>query len=93
MPLGIPILRRLCEYKLICERKLFDGVRDYGEPGDVCAISMSHARYIGFTNPVDVFRDIDVLLAPSIWHEPFDRITIEALFRGLPDIVTEGMTG
>lgn len=67
-------------------------------------LSQTHdARYIGFVNPAEFFRTIDVLIAPSVWHEPFGRITIEAFAHGipvittnrggLPDIVTDGKTG
>ena len=215
-PLGIPILHTLREYKLMCDRNMFTGVRDCGEPCQECGLSMRYARdmsglvdgvvgisrftltrhldhglfgnaalaavipnsyravrpvapkprrpagmpvrvgflgrmhaskginlimdvvselpadalrlsmagdlqdpdimkrmealkqthdisYLGFTDPTVFFADIDVLLAPSIWHEPFGRITIEAFAHGvpvittdrggLPDIVTHGETG
>lgn len=45
-------------------------------------------EYLGFVNPSDFFQQVDVLLAPSIWHEPFGRIAIEALAYGVPVIAT-----
>jgi colanic acid/amylovoran biosynthesis glycosyltransferase len=70
----------------------------------VQALSATHdARFIGFADPEEFFPQIDVLLAPSIWHEPFGRITIEAFSHrvpviatnrgGLPDTVTHGESG
>jgi colanic acid/amylovoran biosynthesis glycosyltransferase len=61
------------------------------------------AEYIGFVDPPPFFAGIDFLLIPSIWHEPFGRISIEAFAHGVPviatrrgglsDIVEEGKTG
>ena len=79
-------------------------LQDGGIAGRLASLEATHdARYLGFTDPAKFFRDIDVLLAPSIWHEPFGRITIEAFAHGvpvittdrggLPDIVTNGDTG
>lgn len=70
----------------------------------VKALAETHdARYLGFVDPTSFFPQIDVLLAPSIWHEPFGRITIEAFAHGvpviatnrggLPDIVQNGVNG
>ena len=67
-------------------------------------LSQTHdARFLGFVDPTTFFPQIDVLLAPSIWHEPFGRITIEAFAHGvpviatnrggLPDIVQDGING
>ena len=79
-------------------------LQDAAIAGRVEQLSRTHdARYIGFTDPASFLSEIDVLLAPSIWHEPFGRITIEAFAHsvpvittnrgGLPDIVTNGETG
>ncbi len=77
------------------DEQILDRVRALGETHD--------ARYLGFVDPTSFFAEIDVLLAPSVWHEPFGRITIEAFAHGvpviatdrggLPDIVTHGETG
>lgn len=79
-------------------------LQDSGIAERLASLEATHdARYIGFTDPAKFFREIDVLLAPSVWHEPFGRITIEAFAHGvpvittdrggLPDIVTAGETG
>jgi colanic acid/amylovoran biosynthesis glycosyltransferase len=67
-------------------------------------LSRSHdATFLGFLSPPDLFKQIDVLLAPSIWHEPFGRVVIEAMAHGvpvigtnrggIPDIIEAGKTG
>ncbi|MBI0436023.1 glycosyltransferase [Roseomonas sp. KE0001] len=70
----------------------------------VTELGQSHdAKYLGFLNPPELFKMIDVLVAPSIWHEPFGRVVIEAMAHGvpvigtdrggIPDIVENGETG
>ena len=60
-------------------------------------------HFLGFVDPSDFFARIDVLIVPSVWHEPFGRVVIEAYAHGtpviaacrggLPEIVDEGETG
>jgi glycosyltransferase involved in cell wall biosynthesis len=60
-------------------------------------------RYLGFINPKDFYPNIDVLIQPSLWHEPLSRTIIEAYSWGKPviaskrggsmEIVDEGITG
>ncbi len=60
-------------------------------------------HYLGFVPPAELFSKIDVLVVPSLWHEPLGRIVFEAYAHGLPviasarggisEIVTPGQTG
>jgi glycosyltransferase involved in cell wall biosynthesis len=43
-------------------------------------------RFLGFTRPEDFFAQVDVLVLPSIWHEPLGTVVIEALAHGVPVI-------
>jgi glycosyltransferase involved in cell wall biosynthesis len=69
-----------------------------------------HAKYRnpsiefkGFTRSESFFTNIDVLVVPSLWHEPFGRVIIEAYAHGIPvigasrggipELVEEGRTG
>lgn len=63
----------------------------------------SNIKFLGFINPQDVLPEIDAVIVPSRWHEPFGRVVIEAYQHGkpviasnrggLPEIVIEGKTG
>lgn len=63
-------------------------------------LNISH---LGFTSPIHFFKQIDVLIVPSLWHEPLGRVVIEAYAHGipvvvsnrggLPELVDEGKTG
>ena len=60
-------------------------------------------HYLGFVKPESLFAKIDVLIVPSLWHEPMGRTIIEAYAHGIPvigssrggipEIVDEGETG
>jgi glycosyltransferase involved in cell wall biosynthesis len=39
--------------------------------------------------PAEIFRGTRVLLAPSVWAEPFGRVVAEALLNGVPPIVSD----
>lgn len=62
-----------------------------------------NVTFLGFVNPSDVYRNIDVLVVPSIWEEPLGMIVLEAYMHGvpviaansggLPEIVDQGRTG
>ena len=62
-----------------------------------------NVQFLGFVNAAQLFGEIDVLVVPSIWPEPFGRIVIEAYAHGvpviasdcggLPELVEHGRTG
>jgi len=60
-------------------------------------------QWLGFIEPTKLFEKIDWLVVPSMWHEAFGRIVIEAYGHGtpvlatnlgaLPDLVKHEVTG
>lgn len=45
--------------------------------------------FLGTVPPQHLFEKIDVLVVPSLWHEPFGRVAIEALAWGIPVIASQ----
>lgn len=45
-------------------------------------------EFLGKVTPSDLFAQIDVLIVPSLWNEPFGRVTAESLMHGVPVIGT-----
>jgi len=62
-----------------------------------------NVHYLGFIKPEDFFKQIDILVVPSIWNEPLATVIIEALFYlkpvigsnvgGTPELIEDGSTG
>ena len=62
-----------------------------------------NVRFLGFVNPDEVYRVVDVLVVPSLWQEPLATTVLEACMNGvpvivsrrggLPEMVDEGKTG
>lgn len=60
-------------------------------------------RFVGWTKPDDFFPQIDVLVVPSLFREPFGRVAIEAFAHavpviaarsgGLPETIEPGVNG
>jgi glycosyltransferase involved in cell wall biosynthesis len=60
-------------------------------------------EFLGFVTPEEFYPRIDVLIVPSLWHEPLGLVVMEALARGIPvigtrrggipEILQEGKTG
>lgn len=79
-----------------------DGPSEYAE--NISAIiPKGRARFLGWTDPAAFYPEIDVLVVPSLWSEPFGRVCIEAFAHGvavvaarsgaLPEIVETGKSG
>lgn len=59
--------------------------------------------FLGFVEPDRFFEDLDLLVVPSLWDEPFGRVVIEGYSYnvppvvsdrgGLPELVEDGQTG
>lgn len=50
------------------------------------AMSTGNVEFLGFVKPAEFFRQVDLLVAPSLWHEPLGRIVFEAYAHGIPVI-------
>jgi len=61
-----------------------------GDPAYIAGIKRSYpdsrVTFMGHLDPELFFRDIDILVVPSKWHEPFGRVTVEAYSHGIPVI-------
>ncbi|WP_029522918.1 glycosyltransferase family 4 protein [Persephonella sp. KM09-Lau-8] len=65
--------------------------------------SLENIFFEGFKSPKEIFSNIDILIIPSLWHEPFSRVLIESYSYGvpvlaskrggIPENVIEGKTG
>jgi glycosyltransferase involved in cell wall biosynthesis len=65
--------------------------------------SLESIQFLGFIRPEEFFSKIDILIVPSIWHEPLGRTVLEAYAHGIPvigsrrggipELVEEGKTG
>jgi glycosyltransferase involved in cell wall biosynthesis len=59
--------------------------------------------FLGYVPPENLFHQIDALVVPSRWHEPFSRVVVEAFAHGvpviaaarggIPEIVDDGRNG
>lgn len=45
-------------------------------------------RFLGWVEPSDFFRQVDVAVFPSIWPEPFGLVVAEAMASGTPFVIT-----
>jgi glycosyltransferase involved in cell wall biosynthesis len=78
-----------------------------GEPGFVASLKEKFpspsVTFIGHVDPADFYEQVDVVVIPSLWNEPFGRTAIESLAHGipviasnrggLPEIIQDGVTG
>ena len=47
-----------------------------------------HIHFLGFVEAVDFYKQIDVLIIPSLWHDPSPTVVHEANAFGIPVIAT-----
>ncbi|MBR0993698.1 glycosyltransferase family 4 protein [Bradyrhizobium japonicum] len=60
-------------------------------------------EFMGFVAPDDFYRQVDVVVAPSIWHDPGPLVVADAKaagrpllgtrFGGMPEVIEHGLTG
>jgi glycosyltransferase involved in cell wall biosynthesis len=63
-----------------------------GSPGYVEGLHQlapTRTTFLGTVPPRSLFEKIDVLVVPSLWHEPFGRVAIEAMAWGIPVIASQ----
>lgn len=64
---------------------------------------LPNVRFLGWSDPTDFNRQVDVVICPSVYHEPLPRVIYEAYgfarpviasdVGGNPEVVDEGRTG
>jgi glycosyltransferase involved in cell wall biosynthesis len=64
---------------------------------------LPNIHYLGFIKSEELFKKIDFLIVPSLWHEPLGRVVFEAYAYGvpviasnrggIPEMIDEGKTG
>ncbi|WP_248323632.1 MULTISPECIES: glycosyltransferase family 4 protein [unclassified Caballeronia] len=59
-----------------------------GEAGYIASLKTKYrdprVQFLGHVKASDFLNSIDILIVPSIWHEPFGRVIVEAYSHGLP---------
>jgi len=60
-------------------------------------------EFMGFVSPDDFYKQVDVVIAPSIWHDPGPLVVADAKaagrpllgtrFGGMPEVIKHGVTG
>jgi glycosyltransferase involved in cell wall biosynthesis len=50
--------------------------------------SLDQVQFLGFIEPERFYRQIDLLVVPSLWREPLGSVAIEAMASGVPAIVS-----
>jgi glycosyltransferase involved in cell wall biosynthesis len=97
----------LSNFARISSDKVFANVGGQGDDKYIKSIqnhfSNQRIRYLGWVEPAPFFEKIDVLVVPSLWHEPLGRVVIEAFAHGIPviasnrgglrELIDEGRTG
>lgn len=67
-------------------------VAGHGQKEYIDSLKIKHKKNVKFVGQVDgpfeFLSEIDVLIVPSLWHEPFGRVSIEAQMMGVPVIVS-----
>lgn len=87
-----------------------DGTLKLGGTGESSYVDFLRRRYdapniafLGFVSPDDFFKQIDILIVPSLWQEPFGMVVVEAFSHGIPvigsnrggitELIDDGKTG
>lgn len=65
----------------------FLAVGDSEKVGEL--IRRKNIKYIPWTNDMkSIYAQTKILIVPSVWHEPFGRMTVEAMCNGIPCVVS-----
>ena len=97
-PVRLGVLGRVARDKgseVVLEQLAADNTLDWtlvfggkGDPDYIDGLKRKYddprVQFLGHVKPEDFLRSIDILIVPSIWHEPFGRVIVEAYSYGLP---------
>jgi len=80
-----PVIEQLLAQRALDWELSIGGV---GSPAYVGALRAAYPDpricYTGYIEPDQFFQNIDILIVPSRWQEPFGRVTVEAYSHGIP---------
>jgi glycosyltransferase involved in cell wall biosynthesis len=62
------------------------GTPEYERELKVLAGGHNGIRLLGFVSPGELLRQVDVLVVPSLWHDPSPLVVTEAMAHGVPVI-------
>jgi glycosyltransferase involved in cell wall biosynthesis len=48
-----------------------------------------NVRWLGWAEPTALFQQVDVLVVPSLWKEPFGLVVVEAARSGVPVLIAD----
>jgi len=64
-----------------------------GEPGYLAYLQQKYpdprVSYLGYVNAADFYRGLDVIVVPSLWHEPLPGVVYEPWEYGIPVIASQ----
>jgi glycosyltransferase involved in cell wall biosynthesis len=97
-PVRLGVLGRVSQDKgleILLEQLLADDTLDWtlaigggGDPDYIESLKTKfgdpRVEFLGRVKPGAFLESIDILVVPSVWHEPFGRVTIEAYSYGVP---------
>jgi glycosyltransferase involved in cell wall biosynthesis len=97
MPIRLGFMGRLNKEKGICElvdqvkgvegfALVVAGVGDQAAYVEAAAAACDNITYLGFAEPKALIGAVDILVVPSLWHEPLSRTIYEAYAHGVPVI-------
>lgn len=91
---GVDVLARAVA-RLPGLRLLLGGDSRYVPADDVARVEVElerlgpRVRRLGHVAPADLFTEVDVVVFPSVWAEPFGLVAAEAMASGVPFVISD----
>ena len=65
------------------------GDGDAREVADLKSRSCANVTWRGWSEPAELFKEVDALVVPSVWNEPFGLVVAEAAAAGVPVLLAD----
>ncbi len=91
---GVDVLARAIA-QVDASELLLAGDSRYVPADDVARVDVelarlgSRVRRLGHVAPADLFDDVDLVVFPSVWSEPFGLVVAEAMASGVPFVISD----
>jgi glycosyltransferase involved in cell wall biosynthesis len=77
-------------YKLASKFNEYDFyIAGNGNDKSIDMVSYENMSYLGYVESSEFFSNIDLLIVPSKWNEPFGRVVIEAISSNIPVLTSK----